>query len=359
MTTGAAKALQMGILDLWSRGPMIQGLFTDLTGDIRRSKGDSIEIPYFSTPFTVHRTESANPAATTPAADTLSIDEDHFVNQAVTNRQYEFLLGGNGAFVRDTSRRAVGDYINDIDNVMIEKMLRGMTAADHHNLDLSAALSDKETSKVLAAMIGQDGAAATGDYSWLASPWASVEIKSFANYAPMQLGTKAQPGEFGLPRIGTLDGRPYFEHSGVPGSIEATRLQSAVSASSVTSNVLTVTLASATEASKWVVGQQVYTSGMTANVALASPATITAISGANVSFALTAADGSNGTGTLYSATSMLFLIKKDWVWVANTGAPRASMINRENDAGYAMQLVGHTGLELHTGAVKVLHLPSA
>lgn len=352
--TGAAKHVQAAVLDLWEQGPGIAGLFTNL--DEVRAGGDTVEIPYFSSRFTVNRGENASPEAVGLSADSLSVDTEHFINIQVTSRQEKLVLGG-GRFTSETARQMMADYTDDINIKCIEDILKATSASDHRNLDLSLTLTDKDTSRVMSSMIGQAGVTASDEKVWLASPAASVEIKSFANYSRFETAQVQTPGQFGLPRIGTLDGLPYIEHGLMPGDVQSTQLQSTISSSSVSSNVVTVTLPSADDASKWTVGQSVYTTGMTANVDVATPATITAISGATVSFALTAADGSNGAGTLYSASAMMFLILRKWAWFSSTGRPDVRLMGRENDAGNVLQAIGHTGFEHHTGAFRVLHLP--
>ena len=144
-----------------------------------------------------------------------------------------------------------------------------------------------------------------------------------------------------------------MEHKGVPG--QGIRLDAAITASAIASNVLTVTVGAA-EAAKYVVGQQVITSGLTTDVTSAT--SITGISGGDITMALTASNAAdNGTGTLRSASSMAILVAKDWCWYSDTGFPEVYIEKRTDTAGHVLQLITHLGYAAHTGGVKVLHLP--
>lgn len=331
----------------------VAGLFTDL-GVVERG-GDSVEVPYFNA-FTVATSEAATPGSTAPQVNTLTVNQPRFVNQAVTDAQQRLLMGGDGTFAGQVGRRAMGDLMNAIDAYLIEELIKtaALDPANHSNLDLQATIGDDDVADVVASILEQDGVMANSDLRWLGSPRASSQIKPIANYSPFPNPNQPNGGVFGLPQIATLDGYPYAQHAGVPG--RGIRLQSAISASVITSNVLTVTVGAA-EAAKYVVGQLVYTTGLTTNVAQASPAAITGITAGDITMALTAANAAdNGTGTLFSASSFLMLLARDWTFYSDAGAPMPSLTKRTDAAGWSLQLIQHVGAVCHPGAVRVLHL---
>ena len=109
-----------------------------------------------------------------------------------------------------------------------------------------------------------------------------------------------------------------------------------------------------------VAGQQIWTSGLTTNVAVGSPATITSVTATTIVYPLTASDGAlaDGVGTIYSASSMALLVRSDKVaYAQDRTSPTPMLVKRETNAGYTMQLFMKYGRVGLAGGVWVLHAP--
>ncbi len=358
MADNARKAVETAVLDTWTRGSGVAGIIATDKNTVTRG-GDSVDIPELSA-MTVNRSHTAAVASSVFTQTLLQVVRELFINQGVTFNQRQQLLNGNDAAAREIARRALGDMDNERDKDLIDycSILIGGDATKHINLDLSSTDYDDLVNEAEAIMREQDGIRQndTSSFAWLASPRASRNIKSTSSYYPGYEGHLAERGKVGFPNPSMLNEIPYFQHSGVPGALNATRLSATGTASSVSSNVVTVTV-SEEDASKFVVGQLVWTSGFTADVAVGSPTAITAKTSTTLSFALTAGDGANGTGTVYSASSMAFLVYKPWYFYADTGVPMTRMVEREGSAGHTLQMAQTMGRIARAGAVVCLHMP--
>ncbi len=355
MVQNARKNVESQILDTWSRGQSLIGyLFSD-RGAVTRG-GDSLDIPELSG-FTVNTSESASIAASTFTGPQLVVNRPKFINQGVTQQQQTQLMNG-GAAVAQVVRRGLADHQNAVDRDLIEYLFSLATVDDHFNLDLSATDVDGTVNKVEAAMREQDGCGMNPPLRWLGSPRASGFIKGASDYFPAQ-NNGADQGSLGMPNPGQLNDITYRTHSAMPGGATATRLQASITASAIASNVLTVTVGS-DAASLFVVGQQVWTDGLTADVAVGSPSTITGISGGDITMALTSSNAAdNGTGTLYSASAMVVLVNTDWLFYGDDGFPRSYSVKRDDNAGFAQQFFQYIGRIGRSGAVKILHVDDA
>ena len=218
------------------------------------------------------------------------------------------------------------------------------------------AVTDDDVNEAEARMREQDGVAnSQGDLFWLVSPKAAASIKNAADFSYDSVSP--QQGGLGLPLIGSINGIPVYTHNAMPGGVDSLRQQVATSAVSVSSNVATATVASG---HGFVAGQQIWTAGLTTNVAVGSPATITSVGATSIVYPLTASDGAlaDGVGTIYSASSMAALVYRPWLWYAMDGEiPFVELVKREANAGYGLQLFQHLGRAMATGAAIIMHAP--
>lgn len=358
MATNARKAVQTAILDTWSRGASIIPAITDLGGEARG--GDSIDVPAIGA-ATVNTSETASPEAVSNSADALVINRPKYINRAVTQQQYDQLLNGGGNFVTQLMRGTNGDMLNAMDRDVIEYLYSSVAATsvdNHFNLD-GGAVTDEDVNDCEASIREQDGVANTNSgFFWIMSPIAEGKIKSVADLNPADAVNLAQAtGQFtnlGLPPIGLLNGIPAFKDNNVPGRVNSQRHQAVISASSITTNVLSVTVPSG---HGFVVGQQVWTSGLDTNVPVTAPSTIVTAGATTITMALTAAnDADAGTGTLYSATAYALLCYAPWIFfAADNVVPKEFLTKREGNAGWSLQLYNQIGRVAHPGAVRILH----
>jgi len=352
----AKKAVLDALLDTWSRGPSLLPLLTNL-GPVVRG-GDSVDIPSIGS-LTVNTSESGSVSSTSLSVDTLTVNRPKFINQGITMQQMNQLLNGGGTFTSQLTRAAGGQLMNAIERDIIEHMIvsagAGLTAKYHVNVAADA-IVDNDINDAEAIMLEQEGLAnSVGDLAWIVSPKAAAGIKNAAQFA---YDAGVPMGEIGLPLLGKINGIPVYTHSGLPGSVDALRQQVATSAVSVTSNVATATVAAG---HGFVPGQQIWTSGLTQNVAVGSPVTISSVTATTIVYPLTRADGAlaDGIGTIYSASSFAMLVYRPWVWYAMDGeVPFVELVKREANAGYSLQLYQHIGREMKKPTSSDPNLPS-
>jgi hypothetical protein len=352
MADAARKAVQSALLDTWSRGPSLLPLLTNL-GPVVRG-GDSVDVPYIGS-LTVATSESQAVSATSLSVYTMTVNRPKFINQGLTMAQMAQLLNGNDAFAQQITRASSGQLANAIERDIVEHIITSTGVAYHVNLAADA-VSDEDINAAEAVMREQDGVAnAMGDLAWVVSPRAAASIKNAADFsydsvAPLQ-------GGVGLPMLGSINGIPVYTHNALPGAVDALRQQVATSAVSVSTNVATATVPSG---HGFVPGQQIWTSGLTTNVAVGSPVTITSVTATTIVYPLTAGDGAlaDGIGTIYSASSMAMLIHRPWIYYGMDGEiPAVELVKREANAGYGLQLFQHLGRAMATGAAVIVHAP--
>lgn len=351
----ARKNVFSALLNTWDRGDTILPLCTDAGIAIR--PGATIDIPAVNA-GTVNTSETGSVETVTRTRDELTINRPKFMNRELKMQEIEQLLNGN--YATQIARASGGDMQNALDQDMIDYLLKEVaTVAHHFNLG-GDNLTDRDVNLTESSLKETDGLANSrrGQF-WIGSPTWVSEIKSVADLNPADAIARAAAGgqvAMGIPMVGSLNGIPVYEHSGLPGATDAKRMQSAVTASAISSNVLTCTVASG---HGFVAGQQIWTSGLDANIAVGSPATVTSVTATTVVAPLTSADDAdNGTGTLYSATSMGMLVHGPWVWFGfDRPVPTPTIVKREGNAGFAYQLFAHFGRVGHSGSCKVLHAP--
>lgn len=352
MADAARKAVQSALLDTWSRGPSLLPLLTNL-GPVVRG-GDSVDVPYIGS-LTVATSESQAVSSTSVSVHTLTVNRPKFINQGLTMAQMAQLLNGNDAFAQQITRASSGQLANAIERDIIEHMIASSGVSYHVNL-AGDAVTDDDVNEAEARMREQDGVAnSQGDLFWLVSPKAAASIKNAADFSYDSVSP--QQGGLGLPLIGSINGIPVYTHNAMPGGVDSLRQQVATSAVSVSSNVATATVASG---HGFVAGQQIWTAGLTTNVAVGSPATITSVGATSIVYPLTASDGAlaDGVGTIYSASSMAALVYRPWLWYAMDGEiPFVELVKREANAGYGLQLFQHLGRAMATGAAIIMHAP--
>lgn len=352
MADAARKAVQSALLDTWSRGPSLLPLLTNL-GPVVRG-GDSVDVPYIGS-LTVATSESQAVSATSLSVYTMTVNRPKFINQGLTMAQMAQLLNGNDAFAQQITRASSGQLANAIERDIVEHIITSTGVAYHVNLAADA-VTDEDLNAAEAVMREQDGVAnAMGDLAWVVSPRAAASIKNAADFSydsvsPLQ-------GGVGLPMLGSINGIPVYTHNALPGAVDALRQQVATSAVSISTNVATATVPSG---HGFVAGQQIWTSGLTTNVAVGSPVTITSVTATTIVYPLTAGDGAlaDGVGTIYSASSMAMLIHRPWIYYGMDGEiPAVELVKREANAGYGLQLFQHLGRAMATGAAVIVHAP--
>ncbi len=350
MADGSLKFVQSAIIDSWSRGPSIIPLISDLSGDM--PNGDTIDaFPTMVSP-TVATSESSAVESSSISVTQLIKNRDAFINFGLTQTQQLQLL--NGQYPEGMMRNMVGTMKESIDRDIVLFLLQSLasTATYHGNLAADA-IAPGDIADLVGFAKDQQGVSGTG-WAWIANPRFTASIHSNSAYVP---NPNVPTPELGLPQLGALNGIPYYEHQAVPGSTNAMRQQVATSAVSVSSNIATATVASG---HGFVPGQQIWTTGLTTNVAVGSPVTISSVTATTIVYPLTATDGAlaDGIGTIYSASSMALLVYQPRIaFGQDRPEPSPLLVKREANAGYAMQLYMKYGRAGLSGACWVLHAP--
>ena len=361
MADNATKAVVGALLDTWSRGPSIMGILDAVSGGrsdlgpVTRG-GDSVDVPNKSA-STVNTSESASIAGSSIGTpDTMNVNRNKFINEAISRQQNAQLLGGGGRFASQIMRGMSGDLQNSIDRDLIDHLLKE-TAADvlatpayHVNLGANAVTND-DVEDVEALIREQDGIANTGEgLFWLLNPRMAGEIKKVTEFIEGKTGNM-----LGLPMVAMINGIPAFYQSSLPGKTLASRQVAVASASNIATNVSTITVPSG---HGFVDGQMIWTDGFTADLAETSPVAITSVTATTIVVAVTGGDGSNGTGSVYSASSMGMLCYAPWIFYGLDGVqPFVDVVKQTLTAGSTIQMHQHLGRQAHVGAVAVLHGP--
>ena len=350
MADGSLKFVQSAIIDSWSRGPSIIPLISDLSGEM--PNGDTIDaFPQMVAP-TVATSESSAVESSSISVTQLIKNRDAFINFGLTQTQQLQLLAGS--YPEGMMRSMVGTMKEAIDRDIVLFLLQSLasTATYHGNLAADAIVPGD-----IADLVGfakdQQGVSGSG-WAWIANPRFTASIHSNSAYVP---NPSVPTTELGLPQLGALNGIPYYEHQAVPGSTNSLRLQAATSAVSIASNVATATVASG---HGFVAGQQIWTSGLSTDVAVSSPVTISSVTATTIVYPLTGSNGAlaDGVGTIYSASSMALLVYQPRIaYAADRTAPEPLLVKREANAGYAMQLYMKYGRAGLAGSCWVLHAP--
>lgn len=362
MADNARKAVVTALLDTWSRGPSILGVLDSVSGG--RSNlgpvvrgGDSVDIPNKSA-ATVNTSETAAVnASALGTPDVLTVNRPKFINEAITQAQYNQLLNGGGNYANQLARSMGADMLNALDKDMVDYLLQTLawdTSATYHVNVAADAITDGDVADAETLIREQDGIANTNSgLFWLLSPRAAGGIKQVSEFVPNP--NASAMGEVGMPMVGMVNGIPAFYHNAIPGRVDSLRQQGTSTAVSISSNVATITMVAG---HGFVPGQKIWTSGLTTNIAVGSAAAITSVTSTQIVVPLSAGDGAfaDGAGTIYSGSAMAMLVYAPWVFYGLDGvAPYSDLVKREGAAGWTAQLFHHFGRVGHAGAVVVLH----
>jgi hypothetical protein len=340
----AAKKVDPELLDTWSRGVSLSSLLTkkDTSG------GNSIDIGEDATGPTIVRSETGNPTTRSLARNQLIVDQPVFLNENISPTQMKQLLNGN--YAPELVRANVGAFRNKVDDIVVDKMLLGLSATQHSNLALAAA-TKAMLSRLEAKMLSIPGVRHE-DLLWILSPAAQATIGDlFSDVVPATLLDSA---DFGKIKGRSINGTPAISHAGIPGYL---RRRKAISASAITGgDTLTLTMEDADH--DFVVGQRARTSGLTVDTGDVGAATVASVSGVTVTFVdadfTDAAD--NGEGFLETDSAMALLIARSRCFFgADREVPESSITKRTDAAGWVHQMFDNIGVKCRSGAVRAVH----
>jgi hypothetical protein len=358
MANNSAKIPLSRFLDTWSRGPRVLPLLTNL-GPVK-GKGDAVDIPTTAA-ATVYTTEANGPETVSESLDTFTVDRVKFVNRAVTHKSATQLL--NGQYVNGIVEPVLADLANACDRDVIEYLIKSIagTSVDNHANLAHDALVTTDGPDLKKLLTEQSGVRSDMGCVVLASPSAVAAMSGLSVYT--EVASMGAPGEVGVPMIRSFCGMPVIETSNVPGNTNP--ISAPVTASAISGGTWTVTVGTG---HGFVVGQYIYTTGMTNNIAKGSAVAVATTSSTQITFASgssTVAD--NGTsGYVWSASGMALAVYAPWAFWASDSMgkspgmdsilmPDVSLVERTDAAGFAMKAICHLGRAAHAGSCKILH----
>jgi hypothetical protein len=350
------------MIDLDSRSFYLSMLWQDLTEMMRGS--ESMDIGEFSN-ITIQDAVDTSVAARShnnltvqdidDIATTLRKDQARGFSGELRRWKKHFQGAGRGQYVQRVAKKVQASLRNDQDsrdaNYLAFVGAQIVGAADaaavvtHENVN-GAALTLNMVRSAIARMTDVDGVD-KNDLVWMLDSWGAGTIKTLPEFEKMD----KPMAELGLRMVGSIDGIPAFESQSVPSNRSL-----ACTASSVATNILTLTFA---EAHGFVVGQNIVAPGLTAP--LASSPVLTVPSTTTLTVALTTGDtADNGTGTVSEAnpTSWNILANRDRLWRADEeGMLRVIPYGRErtSDVMQAELDYGRRTREGQVSSVIVVH----
>lgn len=350
MADGSNKLVHKEVIKLWGLGPDAVSLFTDLTGPTKNA--DAVDLPSFVN-ATVN--SSATAAVTDSSFNTneqLAKNIEAFVNEGMTPTQYLQML--NGSYPEALMKMIIGSMKDNVNRALLHYLIaRAGSSLDYQANIAADALTNDDIQDTIGIARDQPGAS-DGLWQWVMNPRFAAQVRKIAAFQPV---VNEGSNRVGLAQIGFLGGIPAFEHAAMPGGALANRFSTTTSAATIASNVATITVPSG---HGFLAGQQVWTSGLTANIAVTAPATITSVTATTIVVPLIAGDGAmaDGVGTVYSASSMGMLVYQPWAFYAvDRLYPEPLTVKREGAAGWALQLYEKYGRYLHLGGAFVVHAP--
>lgn len=350
-TAGMLKEVRRALADLYSKGPM-ETIWSQLTYHSLVGL-ELIEIPSIAAMTTV-ATQSSGDDVTgisaqqvAPSLLEMKADQNRavFIHQEAQRRaQY---MGGS--FYPQVASQSTEQLISYVDQNIAEYW-RGYpawttgTAATYHDNVAGDALTAADFSEARGKIMANLG---KKDLRWFVPPAVMGQVQAIPGFIPNY--QQSEMGNIGLPLIGRINGIPVFESPDLPVSRTV-----AGSASSITSNVMTITVAAG---HGLVAGMFIKTTGGTANVT--SSTAITSTTSNSVVVAKTASnDAANGALTIELQSNESYLVDKNhchFGW--QTEAPEARIVERSDSMGDVIQIGLRWGRVARAGRVRVLHSP--
>lgn len=319
MTDARVKEVLPVLADIYSRQNYLLDRFTPLNAAL--GKGESIDLPSIGS-YTVTAdgdtgiTANAAPSIST-TVDNLIVDKLPTIFAKIAKKERIFNLG-DGSWGRQVGMIAGEQLRASIDDSVVEYLIGEPgwdTSATYHVNQTGATLTSSMLREALAKLRENDGMHMP---EWWVSPYGEASISQIADFVPNQV--QADSGNFGVRQIGTLFGAPVISSNSIVRNRSV-----ATSAVTVATNVATATVAAG---HGLVAGQQIYTTGLTTNVASTAKVAITSVTATTVVYPLTAGDGAlaDGVGLIVTSTSPNLLVDRAHIFAAQFGGPEVEVI---------------------------------
>jgi hypothetical protein len=349
MTDAREKLVQAELFPLYSRSSYAADKFTNYTSKL--GKGESIEIPSIADVAVIASgATGAAPVSATPSVLTLTANLDPMFNVKLSKIESEQNLGGNWA--QQVAKDITGQMKNAIDDLVLRdyvcKQLCWDTSASYVDNVAGDALVDTDVLGCHAALTSQNGTSSNLGLFMSSYGVNSLrkEYKELISINPLD-----PAGVLGLPYVGEIHGVKVFQSNSVPRNITA-----AASATNIATNVCTATVPAN---HGFLAGMMIHTTGMTANIAAGSPVAITSVTATTIVFPLTAANGSNGTGSIVGHASLNVMADLDHLFVSMKEVPDVAYVKDYNSSNEALQITTVLGRIGRVGRARLLLSPGS
>lgn len=349
----AAKKVESAILDNWSRGQSLADLLTQKDAT---KGGDSLDVGEDTTGGnagpTIVRSEFADPEAKNMSRHQLIVNNPVFVNRNLSPTQMAQLL--NGSYATEMVRSNIGHFRNAIDDIVVDKLMYGMSASAHANLATAAGTKSMLT-RIEAKMLSIPGIREE-DLLWILSPAAGATVGDLFN--DVQPALISDSADLGKIKGRSINGTPAVRNAGIPGYL---RRRKAIVSSAITGGD-TLTLVMEDADHDFVVGQHVRTTGLDQDAGDSSISTddcvVATVSGTTITIVDTGFTdtANNGEGFLETDSAMALLIARSRCFYGSDQViPQSSITKRTDAAGWVHQLFQHIGVLALSGAVRTVH----
>lgn len=355
MTDLMPKAIIATLADLYSRGPlqMVHSKAVDHT-DKFAAGAELVEIPSIgSVSFQTFRsttTDSTGLSSTQYAPSNLgsfSCDQGEIALIKRDTARAKRYMGGD--FYEQLVSQAVQQLLNRIDQNLCSYLVREPTydsgATTYHDNVAADALTAADIADAQAALESLDG---FKNLAYFFNPYGISSLRQISGWQPNG-DMSAARGILGIPMVGLLHGIPVYSSNSVYRNRTIAGASSAIS-----SNVLTVTVASGHGV---VPGMKITTAGGTANITTA--AVVSSVNATTIVAPLTSGnDATNGAVTVTVAGSENILADLNHVHFGMENLmPQYREVSLSGSAGSELQLWQAFGRIARAGRVRVIHSP--
>lgn len=315
-------------------------------------KGDTIEIGSVDD-LTVRTAGSSaqTPQAVTNSLITLVADREPWINALIPQMASMQLVDGNWA--DHVAEKAVVQLKNYIDreyqeHIIAQAWVTGTASTYHTNVG-SDTLSSIDILNAKATLLSNDGSMEQS-LVLLVHPYGEASIRSISTFVPN--ATDAEMGNLGITKLGRVHNVPVFMTTSVH-----RRRTVASTAWSVTSNVLTITVASGHGI---VAGVPITFDTVTAGGDQATSTAVTSTTATTVVLPLTASNGSaTEAGTITVQACENLLIDRGHAYSAIQKGFGTRIVPQSDTTGDALQISSIWGRIARAGRANVLCSPPA
>ena len=351
MADNRAKAVLGKLSDLSSRTNYLVDLTANLAEPL--AKGDIVDVPSISSLTVISDLSTDGSAQTvTTNATTLTCNLQPGILCALPMlSQIQIMDGSWAEQVAMEGMKQLKNYMDSQYAAYLLSQTSSITGVYSDNID-GGALAVADIVNCQAALLANDGVV-FDNLAWMIHPYGQAAITSIAAFIPNYTQAPQQGGAdsvLGIKPIGTLYGNPVYISNSVP-----RRRTIASTAWSITSNVLTVTVAAGHCVT---VGMRCTFDTVTAGGDMATVTACTSVTSTTIVFSWTASNGSaTEAGTLTVEQCENLLIDRSQCFVAQQKTPTVRIVPAQLNTGDILQVSSVWGRVARVGRVRALISP--